>query len=91
MSEVAAEETYFWVKLVSALLAIVATLAYRWVAVHAAAYYLALQRCRGIVVNDGEFVKRPAIEGDFLAALIAKDYNTVLVHGQRGSGKTTFI
>lgn len=42
-------------------------------------------------MNDGEFVKRPAIEGDFLAALIAKDYNTVLVHGQRGSGKTTFI
>jgi hypothetical protein len=91
MTNAAAEHTYFWVKLVSALLAIVATLAHKWVAVHAAAYYLALQRCREVVVHDGEFVKRPAIEGEFSAALIAKDYRTVLVYGQRGSGKTTFI
>jgi hypothetical protein len=60
-------------------------------AVHAAAWYLPFKRISRLVVTDGKFVKRPTIEEAFYAALNSARFETVLVYGQRGSGKTSFI
>jgi hypothetical protein len=89
MTDNAGEDKYFWVKFFAAVFAIVAT--HRWIAVHAAAWYLSFKRISTLIVTDGEFVKRPAIEEAFSAALKSTDYESVLVYGQIGSGKTSFI
>jgi AAA+ ATPase superfamily predicted ATPase len=52
---------------------------------------LSFKRISTLIVTDGEFVKRPAIEEAFSAALKSTDYESVLVYGQIGSGKTSFI
>jgi hypothetical protein len=44
-----------------------------------------------LVVGDGEFVKRTSLEGEISAALKTVDSRTELLHGPRGSGKTSFI
>ena len=90
MTDAVAEDTmYVWMKLSTAtMIAFVATFGHRWITVHAAACSLALQRSRGDFVKDGDFVKRLTLERAFSAAL---HYNTVLVYGERGNGKTTFI
>ena len=87
----AADDAFFWVKLLTAMVAIVATFAHRWIAVRVAAYRLSLKQIAQVVVTDGAFVKRPSLEGELFAALKNADSPTVLVYGQRGSGKTAFI
>ena len=87
----AADDTFFWVKLLTAVVALVATFAHRWIAVRAAAYRLSFKRIAKAIVLDGPFVRRPSLEGELSAALKNEDSPTVLVYGPRGSGKTSFI
>jgi energy-coupling factor transporter ATP-binding protein EcfA2 len=87
----ATEDTYFWLKLFAASFAIVSGLGYRWFGVHVAACRLWMRRIDKLAVSDGEYVKRPAVEALFTAALKSEDHETVLLYGQRGSGKTSFI
>ena len=86
----AAADVYFWVKLFAALLVIVTTL-HRWIAVHTASWCLSLKRIEEVVIDDGEFVKRPTLQGILSTALRETGSKTVLLYGQRGSGKTSFI
>jgi hypothetical protein len=89
----------FWVPMLTAkfaltaMLAFVASVAHRWITVRIDAWRLTSRQIAKLVVEDGEFVKRKSREDAFLYKLMESlGYETtVLVYGQRGSGKTSFI
>jgi hypothetical protein len=91
MVNAATEDAYFWLKLFTASFAIVAGLGHGWFLARVAACRLWMRRIDKAAVSDGDYVKRPAVEGLFTAALKSEDHETVLLYGQRGSGKTFFI
>jgi hypothetical protein len=86
-----AEAFYFWLKVVSALITIIGGLAYRWIAVQAAAWILASKQIEPLFIDDGDFVTRHGVSKEFLEARTSLTFKTVLLYGQRGSGKTTFL
>jgi hypothetical protein len=85
------EVTFFWVKLVMAILALVATTSgRRRIMVRVAALSLWFAQIQPFVLDDGEFVRRQTLETEFETALKTVDSQTVFLYGQRGSGKTSF-
>jgi hypothetical protein len=81
-----ADTVNFWMTLLTAMFAIV-VFAHRWIAVRAAALCLSFKRMDEVVVPDGECVMRESLEGDFFDAIKSALSETVLLYGQRGSGK----
>lgn len=90
-----AERLLLWIRVIfSGMLTLAVTVLVfgrRWILVRLAALRLASKRLKGVTVRDGEYVKRPEKEKEVLVALKSPNYETVLVYGSRGSGKTSLI
>ena len=63
----------------------------RFVRVKVAAHVMSKMKAKHTRHVPEYLLPRPAIRASLLAALDDVDFNTVLVYGQRGSGKTTII
>lgn len=85
-----AEQFFFWFRLISSAFALV-FFGRRWIVTRLAACRLAMKRMDEVDVFDGEFVTRPKLQEELLAALKSGNHETVFVYGPRGSGKTSLI
>jgi hypothetical protein len=88
----AAEETFTWLKLVTTAVVLGgAAFAFNLVPVRFAAWYLFFLKIEELDIVDGDFLERPYISREFTEALESPYFETVLLYGQRGNGKTTFL